>query len=73
MRNTKQYPVDAEEVAASFSLMAADFPKELIGDMRPYILRLAASYILTHKEEFDQFMAQRRSRPTPPSDGQPQA
>ena len=25
------------------------------------------------KEEFDQFMAQHRSRPTPPSDGQPQA
>jgi hypothetical protein len=25
------------------------------------------------KEEFDQFMAQHRTRPTPPSDGQPQA
>ena len=25
------------------------------------------------KEEFDQFMAQHRQRPTPPSDGQPQA
>jgi hypothetical protein len=25
------------------------------------------------KEEFDQFMAQHRPRPTPPSDGQPQA
>ena len=25
------------------------------------------------KEEFDQFMAQHRSRPTPPTDGQPQA
>ena len=25
------------------------------------------------KEEFDLFMAQHRSRPTPPSDGQPQA
>ena len=24
------------------------------------------------KEEFDQFMAQQRPRPTPPSDGQPQ-
>jgi hypothetical protein len=24
------------------------------------------------KEEFDQFMAQHRQRPTPPSDGQPQ-
>ena len=25
------------------------------------------------KEEFDQFMAQHRPRPTPPQDGQPQA
>ena len=25
------------------------------------------------KEEFDQFMAQHRQRPTPPQDGQPQA
>jgi hypothetical protein len=55
MRNTVEYPVDAEEAASALALMAADFPKELIGDMRPYILALVASYVLAHKADFDKF------------------
>jgi hypothetical protein len=56
MRNTKEYPVDAEEAASLLALCAADFPKELIGDMRPYVLSMVAAFVLVKKDEFDQFV-----------------
>ena len=55
MRNTKEYPVDAEEAASILALTIEDFPKELVGDMRPYIFNLVAGFILANKDAFDQY------------------
>lgn len=46
MRNLKQYPVTIDEIQKALNEQADELLKlENIGDMRPYLLRLAARII----------------------------
>lgn len=54
MRNTREYPVTADEVMKIIQCQIDDLDKlKLIGDIRPYALDIVLQFIRYHQDLFD--------------------
>jgi hypothetical protein len=56
MRNIAEYPADAEEVAAILNLIKAGYDAtKFVGSIHPYVIDMATSFILSRKDDFDEY------------------